>query len=781
MGSETHRTLLLVEDQGIIALAQTGRLREAGYEVVHVFTGEEAVDRALRDQTIDLVLMDIDLGAGIGGPEAAQRILVERALPIIFLTAHAEKEMVERVRAITRYGYVLKNSGDFVLHGAIEMALQLFEAQQRTRRELAKNEAIVRAIPDITFVMRLDGTFVEAHALHPEKLAVPPEQVPGMHLSNLYSPSEVERQLALYRTCHETGEPQQLEYTLELGGEPRVFEARVVPMDEEHLLAITRDVTEEREHARAEQAKRERLLTRKLDFQRLAAQVSSDFMRVPDDTVDEAVQRTLSRIGEFFGGDRCYLVEFSADRKTLKETYEWTSPGVDPLIMEQQEVAVERYAWLQDRILAGETMQLSDIDQLPAEAHRERETFRVRGVKSFLAVPLVRAERTEGYLGFHAVLARREWTEEQIEQMRVLGEIVAVALARQRALRSLALERLLMNALMQHSPDSVYFKDLESRFIRVSRSVARLGGLDDPEGAIGLSDADWFPEEEARVKLAQEREILRTGEAIQDLEEKETGPEGAVRWLSTTKAPIYTGTGELIGILGISRDITQRREDRMRLEAYARDQELLLREVHHRVRNSMNMISSLVAIHDDRVEDRHERSVLHDLQSRIRGMIAVYDRIDRAADFRSLSVPEYLEALLAGLSKTFGWEWGRSIVGLFDPCTVDSRVLFPLGLIVNELVTNSMKYGFPAFRGSEGDHPGVIEVSLEDAGDGEWVLRVLDNGVGLPRGLDPKESRGLGLGLVQALTEQIRGSFTISSAPSGEGGTLAVVRFREPG
>lgn len=113
-------TILLVEDELIIALAEAGSLRAFGYAVRTATTGEAAVAETCREGSdVDLVLMDIDLGPGIDGTEAARRILEKRQLPIVFLSAHSEREQVEKVRGVTRYGYVIKNSGDFVLKSSI--------------------------------------------------------------------------------------------------------------------------------------------------------------------------------------------------------------------------------------------------------------------------------------------------------------------------------------------------------------------------------------------------------------------------------------------------------------------------------------------------------------------------------------------------------------------------------------------------------------------------------------------------------------------------------------
>jgi PAS domain S-box-containing protein len=133
MIASSPKTILLVEDEALIALAESRKIEGFGYRTLVAGSGERAVELMAEDNAIRLILMDIDLGKGMSGPEAAERILERRHLPIVFLTSHAEREMVEKVRGITRYGYVIKNSGDFVLQTSIEMAFELFESNESIR------------------------------------------------------------------------------------------------------------------------------------------------------------------------------------------------------------------------------------------------------------------------------------------------------------------------------------------------------------------------------------------------------------------------------------------------------------------------------------------------------------------------------------------------------------------------------------------------------------------------------------------------------------------------
>ncbi|MFW5862500.1 MAG: PAS domain S-box protein [Spirochaetota bacterium] len=158
-----NKTILLVEDEAIIALSQSQTIESYGYRVITAMSGEEALEIVTGNQSIDLVLMDIDLGAGMDGTETAERIMKLRMLPIVFLTSHTEKEMVDRVKGITRYGYVVKNSGEFVLMESINMAFELYDAHRQTLREEEKFHAYIDNAPFGIFVVNGEGQYIDVN------------------------------------------------------------------------------------------------------------------------------------------------------------------------------------------------------------------------------------------------------------------------------------------------------------------------------------------------------------------------------------------------------------------------------------------------------------------------------------------------------------------------------------------------------------------------------------------------------------------------------------------
>ncbi len=143
------KKILLVEDEALIALYEAQILEKHNYSVITVHNAKAAIENALNDYEINLVLMDIDLGSGMDGTEAAEAILKERDLPIVFLSSHTEPEVVQKTEGITSYGYIVKNSGETVLVASIKMAFRLFEAkmnEERSKTELLHSRDLMRYI-----------------------------------------------------------------------------------------------------------------------------------------------------------------------------------------------------------------------------------------------------------------------------------------------------------------------------------------------------------------------------------------------------------------------------------------------------------------------------------------------------------------------------------------------------------------------------------------------------------------------------------------------------------
>ncbi len=187
-----ERTVLLVEDEAIIALDQKRILEMKGLQVRVAHNADKAIHIAEETSDVDLVLMDIDLGNGMDGTEAATRILETRDVPIVFLTSHSEQEMVRKVKGITRYGYVLKNAGEFVLLETIQTAFELFDAHQRLKKSEQKYRTMVETAPMPFQSLDADGRLMDVNRAWLDVLGYEREEILGTWFGEMLPGDQVE-------------------------------------------------------------------------------------------------------------------------------------------------------------------------------------------------------------------------------------------------------------------------------------------------------------------------------------------------------------------------------------------------------------------------------------------------------------------------------------------------------------------------------------------------------------------------------------------------------------
>lgn len=239
--------------------------------------------------------------------------------------------------------------------------------------------------------------------------------------------------------------------------------------------------------------------------------------------------------------------------------------------------------------------------------------------------------------------------------------------------------------------------------------------------------------------------------------------DGSVRDVEVYSGPI-TIAGESL-LYSIIHDVTEARRARAENERLLAEKELLLREVHHRIKNNMVAIDGMLALQAETLTDGAAKSAIEDARSRLLGMMGIYDKLYRSADFRTVDAREYFKELMEEIRANFGRDRPIEFETRVESISMDARTLVPLAIIVNELVINSLKYAFPDGR------KGRVTISVSRAEDGTVSASVSDDGTGFA----PREDRGgFGLVLVKALATQLRATMESKT----EGGSCFRLVFR---
>lgn len=236
-------------------------------------------------------------------------------------------------------------------------------------------------------------------------------------------------------------------------------------------------------------------------------------------------------------------------------------------------------------------------------------------------------------------------------------------------------------------------------------------------------------------------------------------------------APVADPAGQLTHYVALKLDITERRRMNQALQVSLREKVALLNEVHHRVKNNLQIITSLLRLEAGRSSQPDTKMVLKDVQGRIRAMALLHEALYRSGTFASVELGGYLKQLATQAFRVQGNGMVRLDLRL-SPAQVSMDVATPCGLLVNELITNALKHAFPPGRGGEI----LIELhALPTEKDAPplWRLRVRDNGIGLPADLDVRREHSLGLQLAADLAKQLGGTLELVSEP-GSGSTFSL-------
>jgi PAS domain S-box-containing protein len=376
-----------------------------------------------------------------------------------------------------------------------------------------------------------------------------------------------------------------------------------------------------------------------------------------------------------------------------------------------------------------------------------------------LNVMLDRLERYQKELGD----ANRDLEERVVLRTK---DLAAEVEEHQKTEASLSLSEKRLRQVIDLVPHFIFAKDLTGQFVLANDAFAKAYSLT-VDSLLGKYESDLVPAEASEQYGREDREVIESQTPKVIPEQFMETADGNRRIYQTVKIPFAFSGSDVPAVLGVCMDITEIKEYQDKLQASLREKEVMLKEIHHRVKNNLQVISSLLSLQSAGITDPAFSEIMLESQNRIRSMALVHERLYRSGTLATIDFSDYLAYVTTQLMRSYNPEGVECVVNA-EPITLTVDDAIPCGLIVNELVSNALKHAFHDRKS------GLLEVQFRAIDPKTYELVVRDDGVGFPEGVDFASLTSMGMTLVTNLTEQLEGSMVL------ERGNGTVFRLRFP-
>ncbi|HQP49189.1 MAG TPA: PAS domain S-box protein [Spirochaetota bacterium] len=596
---------------------------------------------------------------------------------------------------------------DITKHKITEEAL--FESESRS-------SILMETIVDIVFIIDLDGRFTYVNSRVEDITGYQPGDLIGKHSSMFLVPEEREMGITYFRDGLAGKKVPMYEISLVCkNGTPITLEINISNIHNQKgevagRMGVARDVTEKR-------MARDALRESEEKFRALAESTSTAIM--------------------MYQGDRWTYANPAAERicgyteEELKQLYFWdfVHPDYRDLVRNTGKGRQEGVNELQRYEFAILTKQ-GDVRQVELSGTATEFGGKLAGI--ITVIDITERKRVEGAL------------KESEERLR---------------------------ALINSTPDIICFKDGDGRILEANESFLKLFDLEavayqgktDRELARSTDDVygqSLLRGDETDEKAWESGRIYIDEEEIQRIDR-------TVKVFEVIKVPLFNPDKSRKGLVVLGRDISDRKKAEKEIKASLWEKETLLKEIHHRVKNNMQVISSLLGLQASKIENEKVSELFNESRYRVRSMALVHEKLYRSEHLSMVNFGEYIEDITKELQRVYEQDSGAiTVVTEISNVFLGVDIAIPCGLIINELLSNSMKHAF-----ADG-MPGEIYIGFSHQEDGHYRLVIRDNGPGLPPDVDFFNSRSLGLQLVNALTAQLQGQLFHNT---GEGTEVVIV------
>ncbi len=489
------------------------------------------------------------------------------------------------------------------------------------------------------------------------------------------------------------------------------------------------------------------------------------------------ITEILALLGRVSGASRVHLFEHHRDALgclLTSQRAEWCAEGIHPKIDSSMLQNLPHDFFPQwSKVLARGEKVAATIAEFPPE---EFLILQPQGVLSILILPLIVNGEFFGVIGFDNCVEARRWESSEIDLLS--AAVGAISLWRERKLAKSALQQVseerersqkMLQLVMDLIPQSIWWKDRDSKFLGCNRNFAQMARVETPENLIGKTDYDFWTKEEADFFRLVDARVMAQNKAEYGIVEPARQQDGRVIWLETNKIPLHDEQGRVIGTLGTAQDISDRKQADEQIKSSLREKEVLLKEIHHRVKNNLQVIESLLRLQSRFTKDKQIQAMFKESQHRIKSMALIHEKLYQSNNLGEINFHEYVRSLVSNLLHSYGTS--KNIKYYLDiDVNLNIDTAINCGLIINELVSNSLKYAFVNQQKNA-----KIWLNFKGNTQDKFSLIIKDNGVGFPPDLDFRNTDSLGLQLVDSFVEQLGATIELQS----QSGTEFIITFTQ--
>jgi PAS domain S-box-containing protein len=414
--------------------------------------------------------------------------------------------------------------------------------------------------------------------------------------------------------------------------------------------------------------------------------------------------------------------------------------------------AVELTGYRQEELMAMSFLEMVH----PEDRNMVEESYKREGLPSIFSF---RASRKSGEPLFVESNAVRTTWEKRQATLNIIRDVTD----RKHAEDALKASQDYIRNIIDSSLDMIIAVDMNRRIVEFNKAAERILGYRREVIAGTMVDILYADPNEG---LEVHKTAVDNGQCTKEILNRRKNGEVFPSFLSaSTLLDIH---GNVQGVMGVSRDITEQKQAEKKLTASLKEKEVLLKEVHHRVKNNMQVISSMLSLQSHHTTDKASRTMFQESQNRIRAMALIHEKLYTSEDLAHIDIAAYIQDLTASLFSTYTVSNAIKVNTDITDIFLTITTAIPCGLIINELVTNALKHAFPH------QQKGTITVSMTPSTKDHLILTVSDTGIGFPEGIDFRNTTTLGMQLVISLVEQLEGTITLDRSE----GTRFRIEFR---